>query len=75
MPTLIGMEEAVEDPLLAEVAATFGEAPFVQLYWDRFLPPELADLHKTTTQELFALLMTPEEAAAAMEEAAVAAAE
>ena len=73
MPTLLGMEDVVVDPLLAQATALFGEAPFVQLYWDRFLPPDLADLHKTTTQEIFALIMSPEEAAIEMEEAAAAA--
>ena len=35
--------------------------------YDQTLPPELAELHKDTTQALFGLSMTPEEAAKKME--------
>jgi len=39
----------------------------LQLYYDQFLPPRLAELHKKTTQSLLAKRMTPREGAAAME--------
>jgi len=42
----------------------------VQLWYDQFLPPELAAVHLDTTQALFGLQMTPEEAAQTMEKAA-----
>ena len=38
--------------------------------YDQTLPPELAELHKDTTQAIFGLDMTPEEAAKKMEEKA-----
>ncbi|MDF2964003.1 MAG: transporter substrate-binding protein, partial [Paenibacillus sp.] len=42
------------------------------IHWpyDQTLPPDLAELHKDTTQALFGLSMTPEEAAKKMEEKA-----
>jgi raffinose/stachyose/melibiose transport system substrate-binding protein len=43
------------------------KASFMQTFYDQTLPPELAELHKDTTQALFGLTMTPEEAAKKME--------
>jgi len=45
-------------------------APDIQLYYDQYLPPELAEMHKSTTQSLIAGTMTPEEAARSMEKLA-----
>ncbi len=42
-------------------------AKHVQIYYDQFLPPELGELHKDTTQAIFGKTMTPEEAAKKME--------
>ncbi len=44
-------------------------APRIQMYYDQFLPPRLASLHKSTTQQLFALQLTPSAAAKLMAEA------
>lgn len=60
-----------EQPLVAEVFDALQGADSVQLWYDQFLPPELAQVHLQTTQALYDLSMTPEEAAAAMEQAAV----
>jgi len=46
-------------------------AKFMQNFYDQFLPPALGELHKDTTQALFGLTMTPEDAAKAMETKAV----
>lgn len=46
------------------------KATHIQMPYDQTLPPELAELHKDTTQALFGLSMTPEEAAEKMEEKA-----
>ncbi len=70
LPAVKGVEDAIEDPLLQEVAKAISAAKSFQLYYDQFLPPDLGEMHKDTTQELFGLTMTPEEAAQAMEEAA-----
>ncbi|BAS27964.1 sugar ABC transporter substrate-binding protein [Limnochorda pilosa] len=57
----------VEDPMTAELMKLLEEAAHLQLYYDQFLPPELGELHKDTTQAIFGLSMTPLEAAQAME--------
>jgi len=46
------------------------QATHLQMPYDQTLPPELAELHKDTTQAIFGLDMTPEEAAQKMEEKA-----
>ncbi len=45
-------------------------ATHLQMPYDQTLPPELAELHKETTQAIFGKDMTPEEAAKKMEEKA-----
>jgi raffinose/stachyose/melibiose transport system substrate-binding protein len=52
------------------MAGLLSEASFVQLAYDQFLPPELAQVHLDTTQQIFGLSTTPEEAAQTMEAAA-----
>lgn len=59
-----------DDPFLSEVYAMVAKAPNVQLWYDQELAPRLGELHKDTSQALFGLSMTPEEAAKKMEEAA-----
>ncbi len=59
-------------PEARDVAAVFERAAAIQLYYDQALSPELAQLHKSTTQGLFAGTKTPEEAARLMEEKAAA---
>ncbi|MDQ0229243.1 extracellular solute-binding protein [Metabacillus malikii] len=46
------------------------QATHLQMPYDQTLPPELAELHKDTTQAIFGKEMTPEEAAKKMEEKA-----
>ncbi|SFD35186.1 carbohydrate ABC transporter substrate-binding protein, CUT1 family [Bacillus sp. OV194] len=45
-------------------------ATHLQMPYDQTLPPELAELHKDTTQAVFGLDMTPKEAAKKMEQKA-----
>ncbi|MHC5058118.1 MAG: extracellular solute-binding protein [Planctomycetota bacterium] len=51
-------------------AEILGKAHRIQLYYDQALPPELAELHKTTTQGILGGTTSPEEAARLMEDAA-----
>lgn len=53
-----------------KLAAMLEKAKYLQGYYDQFLPPELGELHKDTTQAIFGKTMTPEEAARKMEEKA-----
>ncbi|MHC4252291.1 MAG: extracellular solute-binding protein [Planctomycetota bacterium] len=57
-------------PETRDAAAILGRAHRIQLYFDQALPPELAEIHKTTTQGILGRTTRPEEAARLMEEAA-----
>jgi len=73
LPAVKGAEDRIEDPLVKDIAGMLSEASYVQLAYDQFLPPELAQVHLDTTQALFGLSMSPEEAAETMEAAAASA--
>jgi raffinose/stachyose/melibiose transport system substrate-binding protein len=60
----------VSDPLLQEVLNSVQKAPSVQLWYDQYLSPEMAQLHKDTSQAIFGLAKTPEEVNKEMEAAA-----
>jgi len=53
----------LDNPLLAELFAMVQAAPDMQLWYDQSLSPEVADVHKITSQELFGGTITSEEAA------------
>lgn len=57
----------VSDPRLQEVLNAVEKAPTVQLWYDQYLSPELAQLHKDTSQALFGLSKTPEQVNKEME--------
>lgn len=59
----------VDDPKLQEVLSIVEKAPYVQLWYDQYLPPELAQVHKDTCQALFGLQMTPQQVNQKMEDA------
>ncbi|MBS4204321.1 extracellular solute-binding protein [Lederbergia citrea] len=56
-----------EDDFIKRIYTIAQEASHLQMPYDQTLPAELAELHKDTTQALFGLSMTPEEAAEKME--------
>jgi raffinose/stachyose/melibiose transport system substrate-binding protein len=60
-----------EDPFIREIFDTIESADSVQLWYDQFLPPELADVHLEAVQALFGGSITPEEKASRLEQAAV----
>lgn len=67
IPPLKNMK--LEDPILQGVFDSVQKAPDVQLWYDQSLPPEVAEVHKTTCQEIFGKTMTPQQADAALEAA------
>src|SRR4030042_1999103 len=69
VPPVKNSANFVTDPFLKKVAKTFEDAKHVQLYYDQFLSPEMAEVHKDVVQALFGLSMTPKDAAAAHEKA------
>ncbi len=60
----------VSDPLLQDVLNAVEKAPSVQLWYDQYLPAEVAQVHKDTSQAIFGLSKTPEEVNKEMEAAA-----
>ena len=60
----------IEDPFVQQFADIANNATAIQASYDQSLQAELAELHKITTQEIFAGIKTPEEAARAMEKKA-----
>ncbi|GIK66726.1 MAG: sugar ABC transporter substrate-binding protein [Chloroflexota bacterium] len=71
IPALKGFDQNIEVPIVQKMASLLSQASFVQLAYDQFLPPELAQVHLDTTQQLFGLSTSPEDAAAETEAAAV----
>ncbi|MCL1795873.1 MAG: extracellular solute-binding protein [Clostridia bacterium] len=59
----------VEDANLQMVLDIVANASSVQLWYDQYMSPTMADLHKDTSQALFGLSMTPEEVNEAMQAA------
>lgn len=59
-----------EDETTRQLATALGEAVTVQLFWDQYLPPELGQAQLDVSQALLGKSITPEEAAAQLEEAA-----
>lgn len=55
-------EFVAEDDLTKEILEVVNESTGVQLWYDQSLPAEVAEVHKTTSQEIFGLTMTPQEA-------------
>ncbi|MBP1931341.1 extracellular solute-binding protein [Ammoniphilus resinae] len=55
------------DPIVKKLAEQLEKANAVHFPYDQTIPPELAELHKDTTQAIFGKSMTPEEAAKQME--------
>ena len=51
-----------EDELIKEIIQVVNEANGIQLWYDQYLPSEVAEVHKSTSQEIFGLTMSPEEA-------------
>jgi len=59
----------IDNPLLAELFAQVTAAPDIQLWYDQSLSPDVAEVHKVTSQELFGLTMTPRDAAQKLQDA------
>ncbi len=58
-----------EDPLTQKIFDAVGNASGVQLWYDQYLPAEVAEIHKSTSQEVFGLTKTPKEANKELQEA------
>jgi raffinose/stachyose/melibiose transport system substrate-binding protein len=70
IPPFRGVGEKIDEPIMKKIYNTSQKASHIQLWYDQTLPLELAQVHLNTTQALFGMEMTPEEAANQMEAAA-----
>jgi raffinose/stachyose/melibiose transport system substrate-binding protein len=61
----------IKDPLIQRQYDVLMGAKVMQNFYDQYMPPALAEVHKDTTQALYGLTMTPAEAARLVEAKAV----
>jgi len=70
IPVVSGAEKAITDPNMVMVYEAVSAAEYYQLYYDQYLPPAVGEAVNDAVQGLFAGVMTPEEVAQAVEDAA-----
>jgi raffinose/stachyose/melibiose transport system substrate-binding protein len=70
LPTVGRAEDAVTDPILQTILENRNNAPYLQLYYDQFLPPAVGQAVVDGVQGLFAGMTTPQEVAQGIEDAA-----
>ena len=58
-----------DNDVINTVLASLNESSGVQLWYDQYLPSEVAEVHKDTSQAIFGETMTPEEANAELQAA------
>lgn len=68
VPPLKGIEGRVTNEMTKQMLEIANNASSVQLWYDQYMGPVMAELHKRTSQELFGKTMTPEQVNAAMQE-------
>lgn len=68
-PPLKGIENKVTDPVAKQIVDAANEAAAVQLWYDQYLSPSVANAHLDGNQEVFGLIITPEAANKKMQEA------
>ncbi|GAB6100122.1 extracellular solute-binding protein [Halanaerocella petrolearia] len=68
IPPFKGVESKLTNPIMKKIYRKLESANYIQLWYDQYLPPQLGEVHKNTTQALFGLEMSPKEAANKMEQ-------
>jgi raffinose/stachyose/melibiose transport system substrate-binding protein len=59
----------LSEPILADLFDKVKSAPDIQLWYDQSLSPEVSEVHKITSQEIFGGTLTPEAAAQRLQDA------
>lgn len=62
IPPTKDAKELVSDEITSQILDVATDASDIQLWYDQYLPPAVAQVHLDTCQELFGLTITPEEA-------------
>lgn len=71
VPVVKGLDDVfADDPVMQAILEARNNAPYFQLYYDQFLPPAVGSAVNDAVETIFAGTATPEEAAAAIEDAA-----
>ena len=69
IPPVNGVKDKLTDPLSIEICEFVENATDVQLWYDQYLPPAVANAHLDSCQEVFGGTMTSEQAAKATQDA------
>lgn len=69
IPATVNAGEYITDPVSQSILEAVNNAGAVQLWYDQYLPPVVANAHLDGLQEVFGLTKTPAEAQAMMQEA------
>ena len=69
IPPVNGVKDKLTDPLSIEICEFVENATDVQLWYDQYLPPAVANAHLDSCQEIFGGTMTSEQAAKATQDA------
>ena len=69
IPPIKGIEEKITDALSQQIIEAANNAGAVQLWYDQYLNPTVANAHLDGNQEVFGLTMTPADANKKMQEA------
>lgn len=69
IPPIKGIEEKITDPLSKQIVDAANGAGAVQLWYDQYLSPSVANAHLDGNQEVFGMTMTPQDANKKMQEA------
>ncbi len=69
-PTAAGAQSAITDPIQSQILEARNGAAYFQLYYDQFLPPSVGGAVNDAVEQLFAGVVTPEELAQQVEDAA-----
>ena len=69
IPPVKNAEELIKDPVVKQILEAANKASNMQIFYDQYMPPTVAEVHKDTCQQIFGLAVTPEEANAELQEA------
>jgi raffinose/stachyose/melibiose transport system substrate-binding protein len=69
VPVVRGAEEHLADPNMRLVFDAVSQAEYFQLYYDQYLPPAVGEAVNDSVEGIFAGVLTPEEAAQAVDDA------
>ena len=69
IPPVKGVEDLITDPISKSMIEASNKASAVQLWYDQYLSPAVANAHLDGNQEVFGLTMTPEDANKKMQQA------